>query len=263
MAFPLVQTGSLTMPSGTYTMCFSQTSSTTRNPLFSVAGSCEGSSSNHGAYVTGLPTVEYTGVGFVKKTGEATYGLAQSSTMDLSSDMNVLAQSWRVRRSWQLFDVTGSSGGTAGSAKNYASGLPRTSLSLSGVAEEGYIADITNNSLSISTVMSQFGTLAGTLKLSQLGDQTPHAAGGPINVSMGGEFSGLPTFTPLTSPGTNDDFEWLLGSTVTTPVEGTMTLDSGDLTNLTPNVLVYDVEVSLVPKDGGSMKVTARMRVTQ
>jgi len=262
MSFPLIQDGSLTLPSGTYTMCFAQTSVSLRNPLFNVAGACEGAAANHASYVHGIPTGEYVGVGFIKETGEATYGLAQASSMNLSTSMNVKSQSWRVRRSWQLFDVTGSSGGTAESAKTYTYGLPSTSLSVAGVAEAGYVADHANNSLAITTVMSQFGTLAGTLKLSDKMDTASHASGGPVPVRFGGEFSTKPTFTPLTSTGTNDDFEWLLGSAVVAPVEGTLTLDIGDATDLAPNVLVHSVELSLAPRDGGSIRVKTLMKVT-
>ena len=158
--------------------------------------------------------------------------------------------------------MTGSTGGVAASAKQYTYGMPSTSLSVSGVADAGYVADHSNNSLSVTTVMSQFGTLAGTLKLNQKMDQSQHSSGGPTMVRFGGEFSTLPTFTALTSPGTNDDFEWLLGSSVTAPVEGTLTRDIGDTADLTPNVLVYDVQVSNNAREGGTLQVNVRMRET-
>jgi hypothetical protein len=208
--------------------------------------------------IPNLAVEEYIGTGFVKKTGEETYGLSQSSTLTTPTDLDVKAQSWRVRKRWQPIDVTGS----GDAAKEYTYGLPATSLSVSGIAENGYIADHGSESITVSSVMSQFGTLAGTLKIANKGDAVSYTRGGVPMVRFAGEFSDQPTFTPLTSPGTNDDFEWLLGSSVTAPVEATMTLDVGDATNLTPNVMVYDVMVSNNARDGGSMQIVCRMRTT-
>lgn len=254
MSYPLVQTGSLTLPSGVYTMRVAQVQVQRQVPLFAVAGS----GSNHSQFVQGIAVEEYVGTGVIKKDGEETFGLAQTSTMTLPSDLDVKAQSWRVRRRWQPIDVTGS----GDSAKEYVYGLPSTSISASGVAKNGYIADHAAESLSITTQLAQFGTLAGTVKLQQKSDGISFVQGGVPMVQFAGEYSQQPTFTPLTAPGTNDDFEWLLGSSVTAPVEGTLTLDAGDATDLTPNVMVYDVETSLVPRDGGAIRVTCRMRKT-
>ena len=259
MAIPLVQTGALTLPSGVYTMCISRNDIQQQIPNYNVSGACGGSTSTHPAFVQGLKVQDYTGVGFVKKDAESTYGLSQSSTITMPSNMDVKAQSWRIRRNWQLFDVTGS----GDSSKGYTYGMPNTSMSISGVANAGFADDHGSESLSITTFLSQFGTLAGTLNLSSKQEQSPFPSGGPPMVSMSGQFTGSPTFTPLTSPGTNDDFEWLLGTSVVAPVEGTLTVDiGGSESNLTPNVVVYDVTTELVPRDGGSIRVTARMRVT-
>jgi len=254
MSYPIVQTGSLTLPSGVYTMRIQKVDVRQRTPLYNVAGSGSG----HAEFVQGLPVEEYIGTGVIKKDGESTFGLSQSSTMTLPSTLDVKAQSWRVRRRWSPVDVTGSGDAT----KEYFYGLPSTSLSVAGVAKTGYIADHATASISVTTVMNQFGTLAGTLKLANKMDVVKYMEGGVPLVQFGGEFSTVPTFTPLTSPGTNDDFEWLLGSSVTAPVEGTLTLDAGDATDLTPNVMVYDTSVSLVPRDGGSMRIQCRMRKT-
>ena len=253
MSYPIVQTGSITLPSGTYNMKIAQASSQRRTPLYTVAGSGD----SHNKFLQGITVEEYVGTGYIKTTGAETYGLAQSSTMTLPSDLDVKAQSWQISRAWNLVDVTGSGDST----KDYLYGIPTTSLSVSGVAKTGYIADHAAESISVTTAMDEFGTVAGTLKLSQKGDAVPFVSGGVPMVRFAGQFSDAPTFTPLA--GTPNDFAWLLGSGVTDPVEGTMTLDAGDATNLTPNVMVYAVQVSLVPRDGGSMRITCRMRTTQ
>jgi len=254
MSYPLSQTGSITLPSGSYTMRFTRTSPRIQHAMFDVSG--DGSARPE--YVHGHPVEEYVGTGVIKRSGASTFGLAQSSTMTMPSDMDIKAQTWRVRRRWRLFDVTG----TGDASKEYTYSIPYTSLSIGGVAKTGYVADHANDSLSITTVMSQFGTLAGTLKLANKSDFVQHSSGGVTQVQLAGAFSGATTFTPLTAPGTNDDFEWLMGDSVDAPVEGTFTLDLGDTTDLTPNVVIHDVMVELVPRDGGSMRITALMRKT-
>ncbi len=252
MSYPIVQTGSITLPSGTYTMKIAQVQPRQSIPLYTVAGSGD----THNKFVQGLKVEEYVATGYVKKTGEETYGLSQSSTLTTPTDLDVKAQSWRIRKRWEPIDVTGS----GDSAKEYFYGIPGTSLAVSGVAEDGYIADHGSESVSITTVMSQFGTVAGTLKIASKGDMVAFVRGGVPMVQFSGEFSDQPTFTPVTGTGTNDDFEWLMDTS--TPVEATMTLDAGDATNLTPNVMVYDVQVSNNARDGGSMQIVCRMRKT-
>lgn len=258
MSYPIVQTGSITLPSGTYTMKIAQVQPSQRIPLYTVAGSGD----SHNKFVQGLKVEEYVATGYVKKSGEETYGLSQSSTLTTPTDLDVKAQSWRVRKRWEPIDVTGS----GDSAKEYFYGLPSTSLAVSGIAENGYIADHGSESVSITTAMSQFGTLAGTLKIANKGDMVSFVRGGVPMVRFSGEFSDQPTFTALTSPGDDDDFEWLFGSAgaqaVTAPIEATMTLDAGDATDLTPNVMVYDVQVSNNARDGGPMQIICRMRTT-
>jgi len=253
MSYPIVQTGSITLPSGTYNMKIAQVSPQRNTPLFSVAGSGD----SHNKFVQGISVEEYIGTGYVKTTGAETYGLSQSSTMTLPADLDVKAQSWQIGRVWQPIDVTGSGDAT----KEYTYGLPSTSLSASGVAKTGYIADHTTESLTVTTAMNEFGTVAGTLKLSQKADVVRYVQGGVPLVRFAGQFSDAPTFTALA--GTPNDFAWCFDETVTAPVEGTMTLDAGDATNLAPNVMVYAVQVSLMPRDGGSMRLTCRMRTTQ
>ncbi len=251
MSYPINQTGSLTLPSGSYTMKIQRVNVQQSTPLFSVAGSGD----SHAEFVQGIPVEEYVGTGVVQDSGGG-YGLAQSSTMTLPSSLDVKAQSWRLRKRWSLIDVTGS----GDSSKEYFYGIPSTSLSVAGVARNGYIADHATASLSVTTLLNQFGTVAGTLKLANKVDVVKYVDGGVPLVQFGGEFSTAPTFTPVTAPGTNDDFEWLMDSS--TPVEGSLTLDAGDATNLTPNVMIYDVQASLVPRDGGSIRITCRMRKT-
>jgi len=253
MSYPIVQTGSITLPSGTYNMKIAQVQAQRNTPLYTVAGSGD----SHNKFVQGISVEEYIGTGYIKTTGAETYGLSQSSTMTLPSDLDVKAQSWQISRSWQPVDVTGSGDST----KEYSYGIPVTSLSATGVAKNGYIADHGTESISVTTAMDELGTVAGTVKLSQKVDTVRYVQGGVPLVRFAGQFNDAPTFTPLA--GTPNDFAWLLGSGVTAPVEGSMTLDAGDATDLTPNVMVYAVQVSLMPRDGGSMRITCRMRTTQ
>ncbi|MDB4261469.1 hypothetical protein N9878_01240 [bacterium] len=252
MSYPIVQTGSLTLPSGVYNLKIAQVTPRRNTPLFTVAGSGD----THNKFVQGISVEEYIGTGYIKETGAETYGLSQSSTMTLPSTLDVKAQNWRVRRKWSPIDVTGSGDAT----KEYAYGLPSTSLSVGGVAKTGYVADHTTESITVSTVMSQFGTLSGTLKIAQKGDMVSYVKGGVPMVQFGGEFSDHPTFTPLA--GTPNDLAWAFGTAIVAPIEGTMTLDAGDTTDLTPNVMVYEVQVSNNARDGGSMQITCRMRTT-
>lgn len=258
MSYPKVQTGLLTLPSGTFTMKFLNTKSQQQIPNYNVAGAGEGTQDTHPVYVQGLKVEEYIGTGVVKKYGADVYGLSQNSTMTMPSNMDVKAMSWRLRRWWPLVDVSGS----GDAAKEYCYGLPNTSMSLGGVAKTGYIADHGSESLTMTTLIAQVGTLAGTLKLAQKATESKHFAGGVSMVQMAGQFSGVPTFTPVTGPGTNDDFEWLLGTSVVDPIEATMTLDIGDSTDLTPNVMVHDVSVEAVPRDGGAVRLSCRLRTT-
>lgn len=251
MSYPIIQTGSLTLPTGSFTMKIQRLNVQQNTPLFAVAGAGD----THAEFVQGIGVEEYIGTGVIQSTAGA-YGLSQSSTMTLPSTLDVKAQSWRIRKKWSLVDVTGS----GDSSKEYFYGIPNTSLSVAGVAKNGYIADHATASISVTTLLNQFGTVAGTLKLANKVDVVKYVEGGVPLVQFGGEFSTIPTFTPVTSTGTNDDFEWLMDTT--TPVEGTLTVDAGDATNLTPNVMIHDVQVSLVPRDGGSMRLTCLMRKT-
>lgn len=251
MSYPIVQTGSLTLPSGVIMMKISQVQVQKQTPLFNVAGS----GNTHAEFVRGIETNEYIGQGFINLSG-TTYGLSQSSTLapTTPTDLEVKAQSWRLRRNWRLFDVTGS----GDSEKEWSHGLPSTSLSVSGVAETGYVATHSATSINVTTVMDQVGTLTGTLKMPQKVDVLSYGAGGVPTVQYSGSFSEQPTFTEIV--GADNDLNWLLGSSVTAPAEGTLTVDMGDSANLTPNVLVYDVSLSCLPRDGGAIRVTARMR---
>lgn len=252
MTYPLAQSGSLSLPTGVYTIQATRTNVNQSIPLYSVAGSGDA----HARYVQGIEVEEYIASGVVKKSDASIFGLAQASTMTLPAELDVKAQSWRIRRRWLTLDVTGSGDAT----KDYVYSLPFTSMSVGGVSKTGYFADHATQSLTLTTYMSQFGTVEGDLKLSSKVDLVRHFPGGTTLVQFAGEFSGAPTFTPLTVTGTNDDFEWLMDADA--PVEGELVLDGGGATNLQPRVMVYDVTVELVPRDGGAMRVTARMRKT-
>lgn len=257
MTYPLIQTGSLTLPSGTYTMSFLSTQAQQQIPNFNVAGASEGTTATHPLYVQGIKVQEWIGTGVVRRDGTTNFGLSQNSTFTFPADLDVKAQNWRVRRFWPLVDVTGS----GDASKEYTYGLPYTSMSVGGFAKDGYIADYDAESISITTELNRVGTLAGTLKLAQKADVMPHSQGGVTRVQLAGQFSGAPTFTPVTAPGTDDDFEWLLGTSVVAPVEAQMTLNIGGTEgDLTPNVIVYDVTVSTIPQRGGDQRVICRMR---
>ena len=256
--YPLAQSGALTLPSGAYTMRFHTLQAVNNENPRNVAGASEAETDSRNVFVHGLRVQEFIGQGVVKKNGAETYGLAQSGTLTLPSSLDVQGQVWTIRRVWPLFDATGS----GNAAKCYTWGMPRTILNCAGVAKSGYIADHATNSIDVSALLNQVGTLAGTLKLSNKVDVIPFMPGGHTQVRLAGEFSGPTSFTPVTSTGTNDDFEWALGDSVDDPVSGTFTIDMGDATNLTPNVLVYDITLTNSGRDGGEVGVTCRMRVS-
>lgn len=253
---PLVQTGSVTLPTGVHTIKVQVAQISRTTPLFNVAGSQSATTDRHSRFVQGISPKEYVVTGVVKKTGAELYGLSQQSTIDLPSTMNIRADRWGISKAWPLFDHTGS----PMSSKGYSHGTPSTGMSVSGHANSGYLANPDTESVSVQTLLQRVGTLTGSVLLSSKLEQGNYQTGGPVPVRFAGQFNGQPTFTPFTQAGAEDDFEWLLGDSVTDPVEATLTLDTGDTSSLTPNVIMYSVQLDCNAKSGGPIRLTARMR---
>lgn len=246
-SFPRANLGSVTDSTGAANICWQAVTGASRvenNRVVTCAGD------DYHTIIQGLGTKDIRMRGVVKQTSGGTYGLGQSST--LSDGINIKPFDWTVRKRWPLFDVTGS----GDSVKNWEWGIPSIGMNCRGVITSSYSTGFDTTSVSVSSVMNIFGTLAGTLKLNQKVLRVPYFQGGPIAHQFGGQFSGTVTYTP---PSATTNFSWLFASP-DDPVRGVLTLDVDLASDISHTAILYDIAFSCSAQDGGEVSVEGTFR---
>jgi hypothetical protein len=257
-SFPQSQSGSFTSPSSAVNLHFLNVRTSVDTPIFAVNGAAGGTTDTARKYVTGLDDVDVSADGVIQLDSDGTYAKGESSTLNIGSGLSVHVADFRVRKYWPLVNITGSSGGTADSARKYCWRLPDITFAGRGWVTSGWDGDLSTQTVSTFTLdIDDFGTIAaksgGNATLTAKTFDTSFVRGGPVPISFNGRYSGGVDYTGTT-------FSWLFPTEPGDPVEGTLTLDLDATSNESNNALLYSFLASWTNAEGGAVNFSSRLR---
>ncbi len=244
--FPKIQSGHFTAPSGVANIHFSRVETVREEHVDDGTGSSAGASDSAKVWVHGVPTVDAVGTGHLRLDADSSFALAESST--ISPGLTIKSADWTLRRVWPLVDVTGS----GDTEKNWVWGLPIDMVQVRGWATSGG-PGFTSNSVTVSTVIDDFGTVSGTLKLNSKQLNAMFADGGPVAVAFSGRYSGAVTYT-------GSNFSWLFPTAPPDPVKGVLTTDHDTADSVSNSALMFDFRINVPCYHGGKVPVTCGFR---
>ena len=244
--FPLIQSGSFTAPSGVANIHFDRVELERKEKVDNVTGSSGGAADASLVFIHGVPTVGATGYGHLQLDSDSSQALAQSST--LTPGLTIRPGNWLFRRVWPLQDVTGSGDGE----KNWTWGLPMDQVQVAGWALASG-PGFTSNSITVATVIDDFGTVTGTLKLDAKKMNAMFGTGGNVPVSYSGRYSDTVAYT-----GTN--FSWLFPTAPADPVKSTLTVNHSTADTVSNSAIMYDFTLQVGRTEGGKVPVVCKFR---
>lgn len=252
--YPLIQGGSFAFPSGINYLRPLQVSYAEAKDVQEVTGKYGGSFDVAPRYENALNTEELSVRGYV---GTAV-GVFQTECSATVNTIDVDTYRFRLSKSWPLLKVSGKRSGAFDDEEKWQWGIPRYELEYGGwPMNDGPI--LRGDNLAISFDLDSLGTISfnNTLKIFSQGLHGDFNNGGRTYYRMSGVHQGTLTY----APGEND-LSWLFidaGAAADDPVGGSYTWTT-TAEQLTGRGLLYSIALEFVPKRGGYLAFSARLR---
>ena len=257
MSFPHSQAASFSPIGGTRAIKYGTVDWSTSQRHYDVTGG-----SDLQAHYDFEPTVEeMMGEGWAFTTR---YSSQQQSTITLGS-VAIHPDVWILRKSWPLYEISGSSPNFGESDKNatWDAAPPTFTLQVQGEVLETSGPGLREKNIATTIFAEGIGTLTwdSTTHVESFRMSNRFTVGGKPKASFNGKIEGKCTVAGTPTDG--NDFRWLLapGGIHDDPVKGLFTLNTGAET-ITRSALMYDVTLKWDKAlRGGRVTVSSKMRV--